>query len=1302
MPPGALPPTTVPRTTTSRPADVGALKLVNLPPPGSLSPVPAIAMRQPPRAKNTPSRPGPRTAWNATRLPAAAGASKLRKVPPTRVRVSSPPAARRRLPPAPARKRLGVSLVPARATNTTWQPPPTAGVPNSRYAPPPGACCPTRATILGPPLRTTIPLEPPTPVSDVSNATQPPATLARPRSSSELPKRSTSRPVRPTRSPPCTSARALPRPVPNRASAERPPARLAPNTTRSPPAAGGSSPADFPPRAPGWSSAATRRTRPGPSTTKRPSCRPRKTPVSALSRTLTSAKRKPRPRSFASPSTAKRSTRPARTRTSPGAPSESVARTRTLPSSASATSRSRTSLPTSVGSPTATTAPSGPAAAATNTPADGTSGPSRVARNATSPPALTHGASEVGKAAKVPPSGVASPSSATVPTVGNAETTARKMPARGPLEMLARNAPTPASFSVPRPTEVNAPPAGLASPTTAIRPSALPSQLKRPSGPLVTAPRKATVPPPVTPITRRLVKAPPAGESAPVRVTSPRLPSGSATKTPVVPWWSTALNASQPPPPSATSLPKPAKLRPPGAGCPTWATAPTLPPQRSAIAAPPPTKRARKARQSPPPSAGPSTPATVSPSTTSPAPTRCARVSPVRVKTAALAPTKAARPRSSSATSEKRENGRPSGERSPTATSTLGAACAARAASTRARRIRVAPRTAPGRDANPMPLEQPTVRLARPRAGARLRRSCNAATASVLGPEVPDQLRQVVERRSAIDPALAPAPAAADHGHVAQLGQARERIPEGDHRVALGLVHLAEEEAGLELALHALHERALQDRPLLLRGRSARQDQVGLEEVLEDAGRGADEGVVERGPVPHQRARLAVVREPAPDLGRQRLALRERELPAVEVEPPANVRAQRAERHLGQERAREQRGDQEEVDRVVLVEVEVDALGGRHVQDDAARVHQAVDQPAPREPVEALLEVRLIVALERGRDPRPLSVQQPGERVRRGEEVAHAARGARRAQERRGAHRRGPRHRGVVHGAQQAEAQALDEAALLLLPLRVAEPGREALARGPEDGVQRDRVRIAHVDRPVAALEHAARAQERPERLAPLLLAGDLALVGLLLRNAPVVHGDGHEVEVPPHALDEGVQDGRQHAQLWGEDLPRPRPPALDEELLRVALADQEGEVLPEDHLVELVVLEGAADEEGARAAEERPHGPEAQVVAGRDVGRGEVVQVEDVGEDQVVEVAAVAGDEHHRVLLHALDDLLEADDLQAGEHARPDAVEDGLQEAEVEAVEVGGHLVEVTARLLPHPAAREASLGRDAAHQAG
>src|SRR5437667_391076 len=792
MPPGALPPTTVARKTTSRPANVGALKLVNLPPPGSLSPVPAIAMRQPPRAKNTPSRPGPRTAWNATRLPAAAGASKLRKVPPTRVRVSSPPAARRRLPPAPGRRRRGVPLVPARATNTTWQPPPTAGVPNSRYAPPPGACSPTRATILGPPLRATIPLEPPTPVSEVSNATQLPATLARARSASELPKRSTSRPVRPTRSPPCTSARALPRPVPNRASAERPPARLAPNTTRSPPAAGGSSSAYFPPRAPGWSSAATRRTRPGPSTTKRPSCRPRKTPVSALSRTLASTKRKPRPRSFASPSTAKRSTRPARSRTSPGAPSGSVARTRTLPSSASATSRSRTSLPTAVGSPTATTAPSGPAAAATNPPAHGAPVPAEEAvRPARDGPAegdrprarhADHAETREGAARRRERARARHLAEA---PVGVGHEDAR----RAVVEHGGEREPAPAAERHVAAEASEAAPARRRLPDLGDRPDAPPAALGD--------------------------RGPAADEEG---------PEGEA----ITPAERGSVDACDRPPEHDVARADQMREGLARAGEDRGARAdegrPAAVVERDLGEA-----RERKAER---------------------------RAVPDSHQHARR---RVRRPR--------RQH---QAEEDP--------GCTAHGA--RARRKPDATR-APHRP----PRQVPVPVLA---CGDR----ATPQRPSVLRPEVPDQLRQAVERRSAIDPALAPAPAAADHGHVAQLGQARERIPEGDHRVALGLVHLAEEEAGLELALHALHERALHDRPLLLRRRGAGHDQVGLAEVLEDAGGGADDGVVERGPVPHQRARLAVVREPAPDLGRQRLALRERELPAVEVEPPANVRAQ--------------------------------------------------------------------------------------------------------------------------------------------------------------------------------------------------------------------------------------------------------------------------------------------------------------------------------------------------------------------------------------------------------------------------
>ena len=85
---------------------------------------------------------------------------------------------------------------------------------------------------------------------------------------------------------------------------------------------------------------------------------------------------------------------------------------------------------------------------------------------------------------------------------------------------------------------------------------------------------------------------------------------------------------------------------------------------------------------------------------------------------------------------------------------------------------------------------------------------------------------------------------------------------------------------------------------------------------------------------------------------------------------------------------------------------------------------------------------------------------------------------------------------------------------------------------------------------------------------------------------------------------------------------------------------------------------------------------------------------MEDVGEDQVIDVAAVAGNQHHRVLLHAIDHLLEADDLEAREQLRPDAVEEELEDPEVEAVEVGGHLVEVAARFLPYPPPRHAAFG--------
>src|SRR5206468_9760791 len=70
-------------------------------------------------------------------------------------------------------------------------------------------------------------------------------------------------------------------------------------------------------------------------------------------------------------------------------------------------------------------------------------------------------------------------------------------------------------------------------------------------------------------------------------------------------------------------------------------------------------------------------------------------------------------------------------------------------------------------------------------------------------------------------------------------------------------------------------------------------------------------------------------------------------------------------------------------------------------------------------------------------------------------------------------------------------------------------------------------------------------------------------------------------------------------------------------------------------------------------------------------------------------------------MLLHRVDHLVQADDLQPREHPLPEPVEDRLQDPEVEAVEVGGHLPEVAARLAHHAGTAHAALRRETADQA-
>src|SRR5207253_7057177 len=109
----------------------------------------------------------------------------------------------------------------------------------------------------------------------------------------------------------------------------------------------------------------------------------------------------------------------------------------------------------------------------------------------------------------------------------------------------------------------------------------------------------------------------------------------------------------------------------------------------------------------------------------------------------------------------------------------------------------------------------------------------------------------------------------------------------------------------------------------------------------------------------------------------------------------------------------QQRRHQEEVDGVVLVEVEVEALPRRYVEDDASAVDEALDEAAALEPAEALAEVGVLVALERVREADAARAQERNERVRGTEEVGHPAGGTRRAEQRARAHRRGAADRGL-------------------------------------------------------------------------------------------------------------------------------------------------------------------------------------------------------------------------------------------------------------------------------------------------
>ena len=246
----------------------------------------------------------------------------------------------------------------------------------------------------------------------------------------------------------------------------------------------------------------------------------------------------------------------------------------------------------------------------------------------------------------------------------------------------------------------------------------------------------------------------------------------------------------------------------------------------------------------------------------------------------------------------------------------------------------------------------------------------------------------------------------------------------------------------------------------------------------------------------------------------------------------------------------------------------------------------------------------------------------------------------------RDAHLRG-RERAIA-GAEQRERHERDrrdrrhavdahrdlEGELLQLEVLLVGVRRRVRIRAAQGLRQRERLAEADVDVPVAAAQPAHHAQEPAEALARLraaaLLGGVVAHVGDLV----VGDRDRDQEDVLALGAPVGVDHVGEQSEARRQQLAGARAAALDVPLEREALLDQVVDVVVQHELVDLVVAEAAADEEGAAAPHQRPDREEVHVdAAGRVVGRVAVL-VQRVLEHQMVEVRLVRGEEHHGVLL--------------------------------------------------------------------
>ncbi len=132
--------------------------------------------------------------------------------------------------------------------------------------------------------------------------------------------------------------------------------------------------------------------------------------------------------------------------------------------------------------------------------------------------------------------------------------------------------------------------------------------------------------------------------------------------------------------------------------------------------------------------------------------------------------------------------------------------------------------------------------------------------------------------------------------------------------------------------------------------------------------------------------------------------------------------------------------------------------------------------------------------------------------------------------------------------------------------------------------------------------------------------------VGAHFHHVFIPDVDRHQRDRTRTATQHCLNGHRQRAGLRIEQTTGTGAPPFNKVLHGITAAEQLAQILPEDGGVELVALEGTANEEGTQTAENRACWPEVQVDTGSNVRRHQPLVIEDVREQQVVHVAAVAG----------------------------------------------------------------------------